>query len=223
MEYRIDGTTMQTLTVLLNRADTVFSETGCLLMMSGGVRMSTSGGGFGGMLARKFSGNSLFLNFFEAEGHGEEVMFATRMPGHILPFDMRPAMGEIFVQRHAFLCAEDTVEYKAGFTLRLGRFMGGNGLLFNIVRGDGMAFVSIDGEVVERVLQPGESILVHPGHIAAFTSTVSYDVELMRGIKNMLFGGDGMYMVRLTGPGRVWMHGVSIHNLQEMLTIPGQR
>lgn len=222
MEYRIEGTTMQTLVLNLDRGDEVYSETGSLLMMTDGVRMTTSGGGLGRMLGRGLSGNSMFLNIFQAQANQEQVMFATRMPGHIVAFDMQQAY-EVTVQRHAFLCAEHSVEYKNGFTLRMGRFLGGNGLVFNTLRGSGMAFVSIDGEVVERQLQGGESILVHPGHIAAFRGSISYDVELMKGVKNMLFGGDGLYMVRLTGPGHVWLHGVSIHNLQEVLEVPASR
>jgi uncharacterized protein (TIGR00266 family) len=222
MEYQIEGTTMQTLILHLNRGDQVYSETGSLLMMSSGVRMTTKGGGLGSMLARGLTGNSLFLNVFEAQSDDEQVMFTTRMPGHIVPFDMEQAY-EIVVQRHAFLCAEQTVEYKTAFTLNLGRLLGGNGLMFNYLRGTGMAFVSIDGEVVERQLRAGESILVHPGHIAAFRGSIQYDVELMKGVKNMLFGGDGLYLIRLTGPGHVWLHGVSIHNLRESIVTPGAR
>lgn len=220
VDYQIEGTTMQTLVLNLNHGDQVYSETGSLLMMSSGVKMTTKGGGLGSMLARGLSGNSLFLNFFEAQNHSQQVMFATRMPGHILAFDMSQSY-EIIVQRHAFLCAEQSVQYNTAFTLKLGRFLGGNGLIFNQVRGGGMAFVSIDGEVVERQLQAGESILVHPGHIAAFRGSIQYDVELMKGVRNFLFGGDGLYLIRLTGPGHVWLHGVSIHNLREIIGTQG--
>ena len=216
MRYTISGSTMQTLVIELGAGDSVFSETGSLLLMSDGVTMKTSGGGLGGAIARRLSGNSLFLNFFEGRGSGEEVMFTTRMPGHIVPLDMRDH-DDIVVQRHAFLCAESTVDYATAFTLRLGRFLGGNGLLFNRVRGNGMAFVSIDGEVVERTLDRGESILVHPGHVACFSASVDYRTELMKGVRNVLFGGDGLYLIRLTGPGHVWMHSLSVHNLQEVL------
>lgn len=216
MRYKIEGTTMQTLLLEMDRGDEAFSESGCLLMMTAGIRMSTTSGGLGGMIARKLTGNSLFLNTFAAEQSAQQVMFATRMPGHILPFDMG-SQNAIIVQQHAFLCGEHGVDYKIGFTLKLGRFMGGNGLIFNRIRGDGMAFVSIDGEVVERQLQAGESILVHPGHIAAFSDGMKYEAKVMKGIKNILFGNDGLYLIRLTGPGHVWMHGLSIHNLQEIL------
>lgn len=208
---------MQTLVLELSRSDVAFSETGSLLMMTADVKMSTTaGGGLGGMLGRMLTGNSLLLNLFEAERDGAQVMFTTRMPGHIIPLDMR-LQGGVVVQQHAFLCAEQGVDYRTGFTLKLGRFLGGNGLLFNHLAGTGMAFVSIDGEVVERRLAAGESILVHPGHIAAFTDGVAYQAELMRGVRNLLFGGDGLYLIRLTGPGHVWMHSLSIHNLQEIL------
>ncbi|WP_273366748.1 AIM24 family protein [Alicyclobacillus herbarius] len=142
MDYRIEGSTMQTLVISLRRGEAVYSETGCLLMMTDGIRMSTKGGGLGQMLARGLSGNSLFLNVFEAMDDDEEVMFTTRLPGHILALDMRQ-MYEVVLQRHAFLCAEDGVDYQTAFTLKTGRLMGGNGLVFNTVRGEGMAFVSI--------------------------------------------------------------------------------
>ena len=218
MQYRIEGSTMQTLILELSRGDAAFSEAGCLLMMSAGIRMSTStGGGVGGMLGRMLTGNSIFLNVFESTGSDEQVMFTTRMPGHILSLDMRTHRA-VIVENHAFLCAEQGVEYRSGFTLKLGRFLGGNGMIFNRLSGDGMAFVSIDGETVDRELAGGESILVHPGHIAAFTDGVHYKAELMRGVRNLLFGSDGLYLIRLTGPGHVWMHSLSIHNLQEILT-----
>ncbi len=224
MNYQIAGSTMQTLIVNLDAHDQVYTEKGTLLMMSSAVKLTTSGGGggLGGMLARGLSGNSMFLNYYEATDQHQRVMFATRVPGHIVPFAMQE-QGSIIVQQHALLCAEKGTEYKTAFTLKLGRFLGGNGLIFNQITGHGMAFVSVDGEVVEQELRAGETILVHPGHIAAYHGSITYEVQLMKGIANMLFGGDGLYLVRLTGPGHVWMHGFNIHNLQEVLGIQNGR
>ncbi|WAH43899.1 TIGR00266 family protein [Alicyclobacillus fastidiosus] len=217
MEYQIHGSTMQTLEVRLSPGDRLFSETGCLLSMTPGTNMETHApGGLGGMLRRAFSGNSIMLNYFEATHDVQTVRFTTRMPGHILAIPLRQ-YGRMIVQRHAFLCAEDSVDFGVEATLNIGRFLGGNGLVFTYLEGEGTGFISVDGEVVHQDLARGEGILVHPGHIAAFTGDVDYRVQRMQGVTNMFFGGDGLYLVRLTGPGRVWLHSVTIHNLAHVL------
>lgn len=217
MEYQIHGSTMQMLEVRLQPGEIVFSEAGCLLSMTPGVRMETrSPGGIGGMFRRAFSGNSLFLNYFQAQRSQETVQFTTRLPGHILPIDHQE-YGRIIVQRHAFLCAQDQVEFGIEATLNIGRFLGGNGLVFTHLDGYGTSFISIDGEVIQRDLAAGESLLVHPGHIAAFTASIDYRVQAMQGVSNMFFGGDGLYMVQLTGPGRIWLHSITIHNLVHVI------
>lgn len=225
MEYQIHGSTMQTLEITLNRGESVFSETGCLLAMSPQIEMRTqSPGGLGGMFKRAFSGNSMLLNLFHAHHDNESVMFTTRMPGHIVPLQL-DRVGRVIVQRHAFLCAESGIDYGTQTTFQLGRYLGGNGLIFNYLEGNGMAFVSVDGEVIERQLVPRESLLVHPGHIAAFSGTVGYDLERMQGVTNFFFSGDGYYLVRLSGPGRVWMHSLTIYNLAHIVAeyLPGNR
>jgi uncharacterized protein (TIGR00266 family) len=208
---------MQTLEVTLGRGESIFSETGCLLSMTMNVDMRTHApGGLGGMFRRAFSGNSLLLNQFSTNDEHETVMFTTRMPGHIVPLDIGET-GRVIVQRHSFLCAEEGIEYGTQATLNLGRFLGGNGLVFNYMGGHGMAFISVDGEVIEKSLGPRESILVHPGHIAAFTGQIEYEVQKMQGVSNFFLSGDGYYLVRLHGPGRIWMHSLTIHNLAHIL------
>lgn len=217
MEYTIHGTTMQTLEIALAPGECVFSETGCMMAMTPGMSMETRApGGIGGMLKRAFSGNSLMLNYFRCSHDSESVWFTTRMPGHIVPIPLRQ-YGRILVQRHAFLSAEDSVEFGIEATLNIGRLFGGNGLILTYLDGDGTGFISIDGEIVQRDLDRGESLLIHPGHIAAFSANMDYRVQRMHGVSNALFGGDGLYLVRLTGPGRVWMHSVTIHNLVHVL------
>ncbi|MFD1677861.1 TIGR00266 family protein [Alicyclobacillus fodiniaquatilis] len=217
MEYQIHGTTMQTLEIKLVRGETVFSETGCLVSMTPGTNMETRApGGFGGMLRRAFSGNSIMLNYFHAPHDAESVLFTTRMPGHILPLPLQN-YGRIIVQRHAFLCAEADVEFGVEATLNIGRFLGGNGLIFTYMDGHGLGFVSIDGEILHWDLARGESLLVHPGHIAAFSASLDYRVQRMQGVTNMLFGGDGLYMIRLTGPGRLWLHSLTMHNMAHIM------
>ncbi|WAH38715.1 TIGR00266 family protein [Alicyclobacillus dauci] len=217
MEYRIHGSTMQTLEVIIAPGECVFSETGCLISMTPGTNMETHApGGLGGMLRRAFSGNSIMLNYFRATHDTETVQFTTRMPGHILALPLHN-YGRIITQRHAFLCAQESVEFGVEATLNVGRLLGGNGLVFTYLDGDGTGFISIDGEVIHHDLERGESLLVHPGHIAAFSATMDYKVQRMAGVQNMLFGGDGLYLVRLTGPGRLWLHSLTIHNLAHVL------
>ncbi|WP_206917286.1 TIGR00266 family protein [Alicyclobacillus acidoterrestris] len=217
MEYQIHGSTMQTLEVTLHPGDSVFSETGCLISMTPGMEMSTRApGGLGGIIRRALSGNSLVLNYFHAPRNEEIVRFTTRMPGHIVAIALHQ-YGRVIVQRHAFLCAEASVDFGVEATLNIGRFLGGNGLIFTYLEGDGTGFISVDGEVVHQDLARGESIFVHPGHIAAFTADIDYRVQRIQGMSNMLFGNDGLYMIRLTGPGRLWLHSVTIHNLLHVL------
>lgn len=217
MEYTIHGTTMQTLEIELQRSETIFSETGTFISMTPGIEMETRmPGGLGGMFRRAFSGNSVLLNYFHATRDAERIQFTTRMPGHILPLPLAQ-YGKVIVQRHAFLCAQEDVEFGIEATLNIGRFLGGNGLVFTYLDGAGTGFVSIDGEVIEHQLARGESLLVHPGHIAAFSASLDYRVQPMQGVTNMLFGGDGLYLVRLTGPGHVWLHSLTVHNLIHVL------
>lgn len=217
MEYQIHGTTMQTLELHLHPGESAFSETGCLMSMTPGMAMETRApGGIGGMLRRAFSGNSLMLNFFHASHATESVSFTTRMPGHVVPLVLHES-GRVLVQRHAFLAAEESVEFGIETTLNIGRFLGGNGLVLTFMDGNGTGFISIDGEIIHRTLDPGESILVHPGHIAAFSAQMNYRVQRMSGVTNALFGGDGLYLVCLTGPGDIWLHSVTIHNLVHIL------
>lgn len=217
MEYQIHGSTMQTLEIILSRGESVFSETGCLLSMTPNVQMRTHApGGLGGMFRRAFSGNSLLLNEFTSNYGNDAVCFTTRMPGHVVPLDISQT-GRVIVQRHAFLCAEDGIAYGSHMTLNMGRFLGGNGLVFNYLDGQGTAFISVDGEVIHRDLAARESLLVHPGHIAAFSGQIEYEIQRMQGVSNFFLSGEGYYLVRLTGPGRVWLHSLTIHNLAHIL------
>jgi uncharacterized protein (TIGR00266 family) len=217
VQYTIQGSTLQSLHITLNPGETVFSETGCLLSMTPNVELNTNfQGGLGGIFKRMITGNSIALNYFTATSGMGEVTFTTRLPGHIVAFEIAPHR-PIYVQRHSFVCATSDVNLDVAATFNLYGFFGGNGLVINKLAGYGTAFASIDGEIIEKDLAPGESILIHPGHLAAYEETVSVDVQRMRGFKNMFFGGDGFALVRAVGPGKVWLHSLSIHNLVELL------
>lgn len=218
LNYQILGTTLQCLYLELQKGEKLYSETGAMLHMTDNVNLSTNfKNGIGGAIKRIISGNSIALNEFEAINGQGEVSFVTRMPGQILPLQIQPNM-PLLVQRHSFLCAEQSVDFQVAFSWNLFGLFGGNGLVFNQLSGQGKAFVSIDGEILHRTLQVGESMLVHPAHLAVYDGSIQTEVRRMRGVKNLLFGNDGLALVKVTGPGNVWLHTLSIHNLAELLS-----
>lgn len=214
MQYNIVGSTMQSLYIKLsNHQEGIYSESGCLLYMTPNIQLQTSGtGGIGGMFKRWITGNSVFLNHFQlSQGNEGEVVFTTRFPGHIIPLDLHGR--EIFVQRHSFLCAEESVQLEPQPAFNGIGLFGGNGLVFNKLSGTGQAFISVDGETIEKELGYGESILVHPGHLAAYEEGVGVELQRQIGFKNMFLSGDGIFLLRLSGPGKILLHSLSIHNL----------
>lgn len=217
MKYEIIGSTMQSLKIDLEDGESIYSEAGSLLSMSPTIELETNfTGGFGGVFKRAITGNTAVLNHFKAEKGAGHVSFSTRMPGHIVPLqvDRYPS---VHVQRHSFLCAEESVSLNVVGNMGLTGFFGGNGLIYNKLEGNGLGFISVDGEVTEVDLAHGETILVHPGHLAAFDSSVTFEVQRLKGFKNMFLGGDGLFLAKLTGAGTVWLHTLSLHSLAEVL------
>ncbi len=218
MKYNVEGNVMQTLKIELDPGESIYSETGALQYMTPEIALQTNfTGGIGGVLKRAITGNSLTLNHFTAQGNRGIVSFTTRMPGHIVPIQT-DHYGSVLVQRHSFLCAEETVQLGIAGNFGLSGFFGGNGLIYNRLSGNGMAFISVDGEVTEKELNPGETLLIHPGHLAAYEQKVKFEVQRLKGFKNMFLGGDGIFLAKVTGPGKIWMHSLSIHNLAEVLS-----
>lgn len=217
MEYQINGSTMQSLVIQLYRGESIYSEAGALLSMSPSIELETNfTGGLGGIFKRSMTGNSAVLNHFKA-AHGEgHVSFSTRMPGHIVPLQL-DQYSSVHVQRHSFLCAEESVDLDIVGNLGFSGFFGGNSLIYNKLKGDGLGFISVDGEVNEVYLEAGETMLVHPGHLAAFDSRVHFEVQRLKGFKNMFLGGDGIFLAKMTGAGKVWLHSLSLHGLAEAL------
>jgi uncharacterized protein (TIGR00266 family) len=214
ISYRIDGTTMQAVTVELEPGDVVYSETGGMSWMSGNVEMRTdSGGGLGRMLKRAVSGETLFVtNFYVEKGPGT-IAFASEFPGKILPFDL--AAGEsLIVQKDAFMCAEKSVDLDLYFRKRLGAgLFGGEGFIMQRVTGPGLVFVEVDGEVVEYELERGQVLKVDTGHIAAYEPSVDFDVTVVKGISNLLLGGEGLFLASMRGPGKVWLQTMPMSKL----------
>src|SRR6266481_5710636 len=222
MQNRILGTTMPVLEFALGPNDAVISEAGELSWMSASVQMTThtqhaGGGGFFGAIKRVAGGGSLFMTEYRAIGAPGEVAFATRVPGHIVPVDVGPGR-EYLVHRHGFLCATAGIELGVGFQQSLGAgVFGGDGFLLQKVSGQGIAWLELSGEVILKELRPGETLRVHPGHVGAFHSNVSFQITTIPGIKNMIFGGDGIFLASLTGPGKVWLQTLPISKLAHQL------
>lgn len=207
MEYKILGTVMQVVVLELDPGETIYSEGGGMAWMSQSIVMNTTGrgGGIGGIFKRAISGESLFLNEFTSQGGKGSIAFASDFPGKIVPVALGPGQ-EMIVQKQAFLCAEKTVGLEIHFRKKIGAgFFGGEGFIMQKLTGPGIAFVSLDGEIVEYTLQPGEMLRVDTGHVAMYEPTVEYDIEVMKGFKNVLLGGEGLFLTTLRGPGRIWL------------------
>ena len=229
MQNRITGSTMPVLEFLLNPNESVISEAGELSWMSDSIQMTThtqfaGGGGFFGAIKRVAGGGSLFMTEYRAYAYPGEIAFAARVPGHILPVEVAPG-NEYMLHRHGFLCATPAVQLGVAFQQSLGAgIFGGDGFLLQRVSGHGMAWLELSGEIVTKDLRPGETLRVHPGHVGAFQASVNFQITRISGIRNMIFGGDGIFLAALTGPGRVYLQTLPIarlaHKLQEYM--PGQ-
>ena len=232
MQTRIQGTTMPVLEVQLDPNESVFSESGELSWMTASIQMMThtqmgGGGGLFGVLKRVAGGGSIFMTEYRAYQYPGLVAFATKVPGHIVPIELGQGP-EYLVHRHGFLCATPQVTISVGFQQSLGAgIFGGDGFLLQKIGGYGTAWLELSGELIQRNLAPGEVLRVHPGHVGAFHSTVNFQITMVPGIKNMIFGGDGIFLAQLTGPGTIWLQTLPIsrlaHQIGEYLPSEGAR
>ncbi len=222
MQARIQGTTMPVLEVDLDPNESVFSESGELSWMTGSIQMAThtqmgGGGGLFGVLKRVAGGGSIFMTEYRAYQMPGTVSFATKVPGHIVPVDLGQGP-EYMVHRHGFLCATPQVTISVGFQQSLGAgIFGGDGFLLQRVGGVGRAWLELSGELIQKNLAPGEVLRVHPGHVGAFQTTVGFQITMVPGIKNMIFGGDGIFLAELAGPGAVWLQTLPISRLAHQI------
>ena len=203
MNYQLIGETVPAVELTLNAGESVFSQSGGMIWQTNGINMSTNArGGLGRSLGRMFTGESIFMANFTAQANGAKIAFGATCPGTIVPVDI--SRGELIVQKGSFLCAEQSVDIKATFTKKLSAgLFGGEGFILQRLFGSGMAFLEVDGDRVDRVLAPGETLKVDTGNVVAFETSVSYDIEMVKGLGNIFFGGEGLFLTRLTGPGRV--------------------
>lgn len=203
MKYRLIGSTVPAVEFVLNRGESIFSQSGGMIWQSNGIKMHTNArGGIARSIGRVFSGESVFMANFTAEMDNAIVAFGSTVPGAVVPVNVSD--NDMICQKGAFLCAQQTVDIKIAFTKRLSAgFLGGEGFILQRLFGSGMAFLEVDGDPVERVLAPGEVLKVDTGNVVAFESTVSYEIETVSGLGNIFFGGEGLFLTRLVGPGRV--------------------
>ena len=218
MDVEIKGTVLPVLEAKLNPGDKLVAEAGELAWMTQTIQLKTTtqtGGAKGvmGVLKRAVAGGGIFMSEYEAQGGPGMVAFATKLPGEILPVKIAPGQ-ELMVHRHGFLCATEGIELTMGFQKKLGAgIFGGDGFVLQKMAGTADAWVEIDGEVIVYDLQPGEMLRVHPGHVAMFQATVPFEITTVPGIKNKIFGGDGLFLAKLTGPGRVWLQTLTLSGL----------
>jgi len=223
MQTQIQGTTMPVLNVQLDPNESVFSESGELSWMTASIQMAThtqmgGGGGLFGVLKRVAGGGSIFMTEYRAIQYPGVVSFATKVPGHIVPVEITPGQ-ELMVHRHGFLCATPQVTLSVGFQQSLGAgIFGGDGFLLQKVGGTGMAWLELSGELITKELAPGEVLRVHPGHVGAFQASVGFQITMVPGIKNMIFGGDGIFLAVLQGPGTVWLQTLPISRLAHQIS-----
>jgi uncharacterized protein (TIGR00266 family) len=220
MDHKIIGTTMPVLEVQLQGGETILAESGQLSWMSSSIELhtSTGGGGFLGVFKRVAGGGTLFMTEYTAKGAPGFVAFATKVPGHILPVRV-DAGSSYLVHRHGFLCGTPGIHVSAGFQRSLGAgVFGGNGFVLQKLTGPADAWIELDGEVVTYDLAPGESLRVHPGHVGMFEERVGFDITMLKGVRNVLFGGDGLFLAQLTGPGKVWLQSLPLANLAHALS-----
>ncbi|MBU0590959.1 TIGR00266 family protein [Candidatus Micrarchaeota archaeon] len=218
MKSKIEGEIMQLLSFELDGSDEIYAEAGAMSWMSDNVKMeSYMRGGLGAGIGRVFTGESLFMVRFKSESGKGMVSFTPSFPGKILPLKIGPGK-EIICQKDAFLAAEMSVNLETIFRKKLGiGLFGGEGFLLQKLTGTGNAFVEIDGEVFEMDLKAGEKLKVDTGSIAMFETTVKYDIEMVKGVKNIIFGGEGLFLATLEGPGKVWLQTMPASSLVRKL------
>jgi len=210
MKYEIKGGSFPVVICYLENGEKMITERGSMCWMSPNMQMETKGGGLGKMFSKAFSGESMFQNHYTARGGNGMIAFNSSFPGEIKVVEIAPGQ-EMIVQKSAFLAAEAGVELSIHFQKRLGAgFFGGEGFIMQRLSGQGMAFIEIDGELIEYQLKAGQQIIVDTGYVAGFESSVSIDIQQVKGMKNKLLGGEGFFNTVLTGPGRVWLQTMPI-------------
>ena len=221
MKFRLVGTTVPAIEVFFEQpGEEMITQSGGMSWMSDGISINTdTNGGVLAGIGRMFAGESLFMARYRAQRAGTTIAFASTVPGSIVPIKMKEHPNGLICQKGAFLCSQSTVNLEVTFSRRFSSGMfGGEGFILEKLSGSGMAFLEVDGDVVEKDLQPGEIIKVDTGNIVAFQNGMSYEIETVQGFRNVLFGGEGLFRTRITGPGKVILQTQNIKDFASALS-----
>lgn len=213
MKYEIKGEPLPVVICELEGGESVICESGAMAWMSNNMEMQTKGGGLGKMFGKMVTGENLFTNTYRAKGGPGLIAFASSFPGSIRAVEITPDH-PVVVQKSGFLASEPGVEMSVFFQKKaMGGFFGGEGFIMEKLSGNGTAFVEIDGSVVDYDLGAGEELVIDTGYLAMMDATCSLDVRAVKGIKNMLLGGEGVFNTVVTGPGKVWVQTMPVANM----------
>ena len=205
MKYTIEGEPFPVATCTLDAGETIITQNGAMAWMSPNMKMETTAGGLGKMVERAFTGESLFQNKYTAEGSEGMIALSSSFPGSILAFDIQPGK-EIIAQKEAFLATESGVSFAVEFQKDLGAgLFGGEGFIMQRFSGSGLALLEFDGFVKEYTLQEGEQMVLDTGYLAAMEASCKMEIKAVEGFTNVLFGGEGLFLTTVTGPGKIWV------------------
>lgn len=213
MNYRLIGNTVPAVEVTLQSGEEIYTQSGGMVWNNGRLEMVTdTKGGIMKGIGRMFAGEKFFMNTYRANQNDALIAFAATAPGVIVPLEFKGNHPGIIAQKEAFLCAELGVKTEVTLTKKFGAgLFGGEGFVLQDISGEGMAFLEVDGDIMEKELQAGETILVDTGNVVYFEKTCKYEIETVKGVKNILFGGEGLFLTKLTGPGKIVLQTQNIH------------
>ena len=218
MRYDIQGDTLPVVVMYLDSGESIITEGGGMSWMSPNMTMQTTAGGFGKAIGRMFSGESIFQNIYTAQGGPGMIACASSFPGSVKVFNVTP-QNPIILQKSAFLCAQMGVELSVYFRKNFGAgLFGGEGFILQKISGNGLCFAEFDGHVVEYDLAPGQQIIIDTGNLAAMTASCQMNVKTVSGVKNVMFGGEGLFNTVVTGPGKVWLQSMPAAKLAMLLS-----
>ena len=218
MKYEIIGTTVPYVQMHLDKGHAIFTQSGGMCWRDENFEMVTdTKGGFLKGLGRALAGDSIFMNTYKATSDDADIAFAATVPGEIITIDLHNHPG-IIAEKGAFLCAEEGVEVNVTFSKRFSAgLFGGEGFILQDIHGEGIAFLEVNGNIRKKELKDGESILIDTGNVVYFDKTCTYSIETVKGVKNVLFGGEGLFLTKVTGPGTVVMQSQNFHDFAEKL------
>lgn len=213
MQYEIKGGNLPVVICTLSQGEKMITESGGMSWMSSNMKMETSSnGGVGAAIGRMFAGETMFQNIYTAQGGEGKIAFSSKFPGSIIPVNITPA-NELIVQKSGFLASEAGINLSVAFSRKVGAgLFGGEGFIMQKLSGNGTAFIEIDGAVEIYKLCQGQQIIVDTGHLAAISSSCQIDIQIVHGVKNVLFGGEGLFNTIVTGPGKVYLQTMPISN-----------